>query len=1270
MRLTASLFTAAMLLTGTLAAAQLASPATALAASGHPSAPGASSAPRALGAASPDDEDTASQNLLRDGWDPNEPGLSPATVSGGSFGKLFETTVNGQVYAQPLVVDNTTAGTSSVIVATEEDWVYSLDGETGAINWSLDLGPFWPSSVTNCTDLTPDIGITSTPVYDPSTGTLYVTAVVNDGPTQYQPDIYLYAINEQTGAVQWKVPIQGSPVNDPTRPFNPLTERQRAGLLLLNGSVYISFASYCDYSPYAGYVVGVNTTSRAQTMWTDEAGLTDNQSGIWMGGSGLMSDGQGRIFLVTGNGVSPAPGPGTTPPAELGDSVVRLAVTQGGALAAQDFFSPANAPTLDANDTDFGSGGAVGLPFGTTTYPDLMVAAGKDGRIFILDRDALGGRETGPGGTDNPVIESGPYGGEWGRPAAFAGDGGADYIYYVGVRDNLRALLFNGSNPSAPTLTDAGNSAGTFGYTSGSPAVTSNGTDPSSAVVWEVYTQGENATGTGMLEAFDAVPQAGQLQEIWSAPIGTAAKFTVPATADGRVYVGTRDGTVLGFGSPDTAPVTAPATAFGQVAVGKSANQAVTVTAAATVTIKAVGVTGSAVPFTAGTPTESGSPVTLPVTLSAGQALSVPVTFKPVKPGGFTGSLAITTDTPNFTTVTASLTGNGTQTGLYASQTGLIFGTVPVGSNRSYQTDIVNGGTSAETVSAITGATTPFGITGLAKKTSIPAGGSVVITVTFKPVKAGAVTRKLTVTATGPGTSATVTLTATGVNGKGVLAAPASVTFGNVHLGQFASQTVTLKNTGNLPVNITRFTVPAVPFGTPTPVTTGLAVGPGYSIQMPVTFTPQSRGAAGGKYQITYSDGHTGARTVTISVTGTGTAPVSGVAIPSPGGGWTLNGSAQVTGTTLQLTPATQYQAGSAVYYEPLASNGLTARFTAQLSGGTGADGMTFALLNPAAATVSSVGGHGGMVGFGGVSGVAVVLGTFKDPGDPSGNFIGIATGTSNGHLVFAATSTKVPNLRSGTHKIGVTVSDGKISVWVDVKRYLTVAVKLPALVLPAFTAGTGKGDDIHAVSGVQLSSGPAVVPPPGGGWSYNGSALMYGSGTQLTQRVANQAGSVVYQRLVTSNGLHARFNIQIGGGSGGEGMTFALLTPPTKVTTVGADGKGLGFTGLTGVAVAFNTFYQGGDPSANFASIVTGANGTMTYQQTAVEIGQLRSGTHDVSVTVQNGVLIVDLDGQQVLAQAVSLPPSVALAYTAGTDTGTDIHLVRNAAISAASFG
>jgi len=185
-------------------------------------------------------------------------------------------------------------------------------------------------------DLTPSVGITSTPIYDPSTGTVYLVALVNDGPNVGEPHMYLYALDAQTGAVQWRVMIQGSPVNSPGGTFDALSERQRTGLLLVNGTVYMGFASYCDYRTYVGYVAGVSTTTKALTLWSDEAGLTDTDGGIWQSGSGLMSDGNGRIFFTSGNGVSPAAGPGGRPPQELGDSTVRLSVGSGGVLSSAD----------------------------------------------------------------------------------------------------------------------------------------------------------------------------------------------------------------------------------------------------------------------------------------------------------------------------------------------------------------------------------------------------------------------------------------------------------------------------------------------------------------------------------------------------------------------------------------------------------------------------------------------------------------------------------------------------------------------------------------------------------------------------------------------------------------------------------------------------------------------------------------------------------------------------------------------------------------------
>lgn len=1206
------------------------------------------------------DEYTASADLLRTGWDASEPGLSPGTVSGAGFGQLFTTPVNGQVYAQPLVVGQ------SVIVATENNWVYSLNAVTGAVNWSVSLGPDWPSSTLGCGDLTPNIGVTSAPVYDPSTGTLYLVAVVNDGPNVDQPHIDTFALNASTGAVQWKVPIQGSPSNDPSRPFNPLTERERPGLLLMDGSVYMAFASFCDYQPYVGYVVGVNTSTKALSIWSDEAGVTDDQGGIWQGGSGVMSDGSGRIFVSTGNGVSPAPGPGTPPPAQLGDAVVRLGVGTDGTMAAQDFFSPANAPTLDANDQDFGSGGPVGLPFGTSTYPHLLMQAGKDGRIFLLNRDGLGGRGA---SSDHPVSMSGPYEGQWGHPAAFAGSGGADYVYYNGKAGVLRALQFNGADPAHPVLTDVANSTSTFGYTSGAPVVTSNGSDPASAVVWEIYASG--ATGaSGRLEAFDAVPQkvgtTTELKEIWSAAIGTAAKFTSPATSNGRVYVGTRDGHVLGFGTGS--PLSGTAVNFGQVPAGSpSAPLKATLTLASTakqnVTISSV--TTSA-PFTAGPPSQ-----TLPATLKPGDSISVPVTFAPAGPGGATGSLSFATDLTEFPAVSISLAGDGTKPGFYASPGTLAFGTVPTGSTEPLPVTFTNGGTSAETVSDISQPGGPFSITGLpAPGASIAAGASFTANVTYKPASAADDTGSLTVT--GPDGAATVSLTGTGVAGQGTLtSAPGSVSFGSVPLGQASAQTLSLSNTGNLPVTITGTTAPAVPFGLPAPVSSGITVDPGYDLQVPVTFTPQSAGAVGGAYQLTTSDGHNPPQTVTVPVSGTGTAPAAGVAVPGPGGGWTLNGSARMSGTSLDLTQAVNSQTGSAVYYQPVASDGLHAQFTAQIGGGNGADGMTFALLDAGKATPSSLGAGGANLGFGQLPGVAVTLDTFQDTGYPSGNFAGIATASGPRGLTFAKVATNVPNLRSGSHTVGVTSSGGTLTVSIDGTQYLSAPVTLPPTVMVAFTGATGGRNDVHAVRNAVISSGGTTLPAPGGGWSYNGSAAMSGSGTALTQAVKSQTGSVVYPTPVLTNGLQAQFNVQIGGGTGADGMTFSLLDPARATSSaLGGGGSGLGYSTLPGIAVTLDTDKSTGYPSDNFVGIATGAtNGLLNFQATARAIGQLRTGTHTLGIDVSGGVLAVWLDGQEVLAHAESLPPTSLLAFTGATGGLTDLHAMRDAAISASSY-
>lgn len=1233
------------------------------------------------------DEVTASQDLLRTGWDPAEPGLSPATVTSGSFGQLFSTQLQGQIYAQPIIAGST------VIVATEDDWIYGIGAVTGEVKWSRQLGTPWPAASEGCTDLTPNVGITSTPVYDPASGTIYTVAeIVPPNGTAFNPQFHMYGMNAQTGAITEDVPIAGAPVNDPTRPFNPFNQLQRPGLLLQNGWVYAGFGSHCDINPYDGYVAGVNVSTHAVTMWTDEAGITDDMAGIWQGGGGLMSDGTGRIFVSSGNGVSPAPGPGTSPPSGLAESVVRLGVQPDGTLAPQDFFSPANAPSLDAADRDFGSGGPVGLPVGTQQFPNLLVEAGKDGRVFLLNRDGLGGRMQGTGGTDADLAMAGPFGGQWGHPAVFEtstsplpanSTGLDDYVYYVGSNDHLHALRLGADASGNPTFTDAGASTSTYCFEcAGPPAVTSNGTDPSTAVVWDVGMAGHtNGTG-GVLQAFGAVPQnvAGNsvLPLLWSAPIGNANKFSLPATSGGRVYVGSRDGVLFAFGSPDAAPLTgAGPVTFAHTAVGSATTTSVTLTASAAVRVTAVNARTEVFPnpFSTGQVTVNGNPATLPVTLAPGDTISASATFTPTVPGGATGTLAFSTTYPNFPTVGVSLSAQGTQTGFYASPHTFSFGSVPVGTDAPTTVIITNGGTSARKISKITMPGGPFKVTGLpAVGTSVASGQSVTASVTYAPTAAGTSSGTLSVTGAA-GTAAAVTLTGKAPNGVSKFtASPTAVNFGSVPLGTQASATISVTNTGNLPATLTATAPPQLPFGAPDPIAKNLPVGSGYDLQIPVTFTPTSVGAVTRSYKITWTDPK-GTHSLTIPVSGTGTPATAGsTAVAPPGGGWVLNGSAAMSGTSLQLTQAAANQAGSAVSPGPVPSNGLSAQFTTRIGGGTGADGMTFALLNAQSASAKSLGGNGALMGFGGLPGAAVVLSTVHATGYPSNNFVGIATGASGGRLTFAATSTSVPALRPGAHTVGVNVSGGTITVKVDGKQVLSKAVSLPASVLPAFTASTGTATDNHAITSATISAGGNPLPPPGGGWSFNATAGMSGADIALTHAVKNAVGSVVYPVPVATAGLKLTFDAQFSGGTGGSGLTFSLLDPAAETATAaGGDAGDIGFGGLTGVSVALVTHQYFGYPSGNFAGLsagTTGGGSRLAFQSVAAGIAPLRSGTHTVQVSITSGgVLIVTLDGQQILQRSEpGLPAKALLAFTGATGGITDIHTVRDVAISAGS--
>src|SRR4051794_17039431 len=540
----------------------------------------------------------------------------------------------------------------------------------------------------------------------------------------------------------------------------------------------------------------------------------------------------------------------------------------------------------------------------------------------------------------------------------------------------------DGSN--RPTLSLAGNSSESFRYSSGSPIVTSDGTTPGTAVVWATNVDGPSGAN-GRLCAYGAVPADGHLTLLRSFPIGPGANFSTPASSEGGVYTGPRDAFVSGCGHPTPAALQTTQTPFGDVLVSQTGTATVTATATRTVTVTAVSTTG--LPFGATVPA-------LPVTLTAGQTISVPVSFSPISPGSFTGALRFSIIEAGVSeTLGAGLQGNAIKPGLIAAPATLDFGDVAVGTDKYLTVNVTNTGTTDETITAVTGPAAPFTAAGLPTVgTVVRPGQSVGVSVTYRPEAAG--TDMSSITVTGPQGDATARLTGTGAIGLAQLSiTPESLSFGAVPVGGSATRTLAVANSGNLPVTITKAAPPALPFVVNTPLPEGLVLNPEDTAHVDVTFAPTGSGSFGNTYVISSDDGH-GAHS--IPVVGTAAGLPGGTPLPPISqGGWFVNGSAQISGTTVVLTPNAAGLAGSAVYSTPVPSDGLTASFTAQIGGGSGGDGMTFALLSASGNNSRSLGGGGGGLGVAGLPGVAIALDTFGSGADPSNNFVGISAGAT-----------------------------------------------------------------------------------------------------------------------------------------------------------------------------------------------------------------------------------------------------------------------------------
>jgi len=827
---------------------------------------------------------------LRNGWYPDEPSLTPQLVTGGTFGQLWSAPVVGQVYAQPLLSNGT------LVVATEKDEVYGLDPATGATQWSKALATPWNPLDIGCGDIVPSIGTTATPVIDTATNTVYLTYKTyvsgSSGPAAW----YMDALDVSTGATRAGFPVQlsGTAQNDPSATFTPTSQQQRPGLLLTNGVVYAAFGSHCDYQTWQGWVFGVSTAGHVTARWVDNA-ANSMGAGIWQAGVGLMSDAPGSIIFSTGNGGAPAtPTPGNILPPTFGESIVRLDVQPDGTLEPVDFFAPFDGQTLDLYDADFGSGGVVGLPdayFGTAQIPHLAVAVGKQGYVYLLNRDSLGGYDQGSGGSDGVVQRIGPRGGVWGRAGVWPGDGG--YVYIPTSSGLAGGGLFDVykyglSGTGQPSLSLVGSSTDIFGWGSGPPVITSDGTTSGSAVVWDIWSANRAGAG-GQLRAYAPIPVDGHPVLLYSAAIGNATNYSTPGVGAGRLYVGTRDGSVLAFGSPSSQKLVGPALSFPDTTIGTTDSETMTLTAQDPISVTALASSSSQ--FVLGTPSQ-----TLPATLAPGQTISVPVTFKPTQTAIAGG--AVTATLGDASTLSFSLSGAGQATAaqLAVSPPVVSLGGTAVGGELSGTATFSNVGGTALTINAVHLPDPPFSATGLPSiGDTIAPGASITVDVSFDPTAVGAVTSAIGLDTTGGDES--IGLSASAATAGTLQISSELNAFGPIAIGATATRTFTITNIGGTDVTITKSKPPfGGAFAATTSLPEGTTINPGSTVLEQVAFSPTAAGAATGSWQITGND-TSGPHQVQF--TGSGVSPATGTgSTPSTSTGTSGAGSNSAPGAS------------------------------------------------------------------------------------------------------------------------------------------------------------------------------------------------------------------------------------------------------------------------------------------------------------------------------------------------------------------------------------
>jgi outer membrane protein assembly factor BamB len=505
---------------------------------------------------------TQHNDNTRAGWNDNETALTTSNVNVQQFGKVFTIPVDGDVYAQPLVVGHVAIGDGRnvVYVATVNNTVYAVDGDNGTVYWQKNytaagMRPPRATDMTgacggNYNNFSSNIGIVGTPVIDSTSGTMYFVARSTNGSAFVQ---YLHAVNILDGnevsgspkAITAAVSGNGDGSVNGTVTFDPQRANQRPGLTLLNGIVYVGFSSHCDWGPYHGWILGYDAaTLQQQVVYND----TPNgyAGGIWQSGGGMSADANGNLYVVTGNGTVGDSGSEMNL-TNRGTSAVKL-TRSGSALTVASYFTPTNYQFLNDYDLDYGTGGSFLIP-----NSNYYLTAGKDGNLYLLDKDAMGGFDP----SSNQVQQVVALGGGANmhcQPAYYKGSA-QEFIYVWSENDALHAIPFDRGSNLLNTAGQVFGPAGPGGQSGAVLSVSSDSSKDGTGILWASYASSgdaESFTVPGVLRAFDANDITRELwnntQNLSRDGAGNYAKFSAPTIANGHVYLPTFSNRVVVYG--------------------------------------------------------------------------------------------------------------------------------------------------------------------------------------------------------------------------------------------------------------------------------------------------------------------------------------------------------------------------------------------------------------------------------------------------------------------------------------------------------------------------------------------------------------------------------------------------------------------------------------------------------------------------------------------------------------------------------------------------